>query len=225
MVLAASPDGGKPDAGRLRPGRPAGHPRAMTASVTGRSVTHDRLSLPPRRRRVRRRSRRRSSSGRGTPGSSARCASSRRETSRVGAAAGASRRAVAGGARWQSACTRTRRARFAGRRRRVPPMSCARRRGRRRDVRGRRDRSRLSLRFLAARRCSRRCSRRRSRWRASSSCRSIIHTREADDDTFAILREAGGAGGPRRVPLLHRGLGDGARGAGSGVLHLASPGS
>ena len=40
--------------------------------------------------------------------------------------------------------------------------------------------------------CSRRSSARRCGWRASSTCPVVIHTREADEDTIAILREEGG---------------------------------
>ena len=52
----------------------------------------------------------------------------------------------------------------------------------------------------------------------------IIHTREATDDTFRILREEG-AGGPRRVSLLHRGCDDGAARRSSWASTCRSPAS
>ena len=67
----------------------------------------------------------------------------------------------------------------------------------------RRDRPRLPLRLLAARRAAGRCSRPRSALALELALPVIIHTREATDDTFAILREAGGRAS-RRLPLLHR---------------------
>ena len=70
--------------------------------------------------------------------------------------------------------------------------------------------------------CSRRSSARRSRWRASCDLPVVIHTREADDDTLAIL--ARGRRGPRarRAALLHRRRRRWpARALDLGLLHLA----
>ena len=69
--------------------------------------------------------------------------------------------------------------------------------------------------------CSRRCFARRSGSPASCTRPVVIHTREADDDTLAILREEGG-GEVRGV--LHCFTGDcraGARRARPRLLHLA----
>ena len=59
-------------------------------------------------------------------------------------------------------------------------------------MRDRRDRPRLSLRFLAARRAAGGLPRAGGA-RARAGLPVIIHTREATDDTFRILREAGPA--------------------------------
>ena len=61
-------------------------------------------------------------------------------------------------------------------------------------VRARRDRARLPLRLLAARRPAGGLPRASSSWRASGDLPVIIHTREATDDTFRILRERRGRG-------------------------------
>ena len=73
----------------------------------------------------------------------------------------------------------------------------ARARARGADRGHRRDRPRLPLRLLAARRAARGLPRGRSAWPATSGCPLIIHTREADDETASLLEEegAGEAGG------------------------------
>ena len=68
----------------------------------------------------------------------------------------------------------------------------------------RRDRPRLSLRLLAARRAAGGLSRPGAAGARAAICRSSIHTREADEDTLAILRDEGGGERARRAALLHR---------------------
>ena len=85
---------------------------------------------------------------------------------------------------------------------------------------GRRDRPRLPLRFLAARRCSSRSSARRCGWRASCDYPVVIHTREADDDTLAILARGRRRRAARRAALLHRNGRAGSRRPRSRLLHF-----
>ena len=135
------------------------------------------------------------------------------------AAAARVRALVAGGPLLASASTRTRRGSLpAGSTTRV--RSCGRALLERGRAGHRRDWPRLPLRFLAARRAAGGLSRPRSGWRSISALPVVIHTREATDDTFGILREAG-AVAAGRVPLFHRRHRHGAGGARSRLLRLA----
>ena len=71
-------------------------------------------------------------------------------------------------------------------------------------ARGRRDRPRLPLRLLAARRAARGVPRADPRSRCELDRPVVIHTREADEDTVAILREEGEGRAARRPALFHR---------------------
>ena len=84
----------------------------------------------------------------------------------------------------------------------------------------RRDRARLPLRPLAPRPPSARPSAGRSVWPASVDLPMIVHTREADEETAAILEEEGASRGGGRDPLLHRRARPRAPGARPGLLHL-----
>ena len=73
--------------------------------------------------------------------------------------------------------------------------------------------------------CSTRSSARRSGSPASCDCPVVIHTREADEDTLAILREEGGGRAARRAALLHRHAGAGATPASTSASTSRWPGS
>ena len=219
MVLAASPDGGKPMLVAFDE-PPAARARCVTADAI---AAIDRLALSSRRRGVRRRPRR--------VVARARDGGRRRARSCILAAdepSGARRARRASAALWPAV-------RFAagvhphraGRVRRasrpsaaaVDAATAAERAGARRD---RRDRARLPLRLLAARRPARGVRARRSRWRVELDLPVVIHTREADDDTFAHPARGRGGPRPRRDSLLHAATPTMARArARPRLLHLA----
>ena len=200
MVLAASPDGGGRDRVERRT-RHAGHPRDGSRAVLNAAI--DRLTLPPRRRGVRRRPRR-GGRTRARGRRIARAGDSRRRRRRGGREGGGVFRSLARMPLRGRRAPAPRRTSSAPTRRPRPP-TVAQQLDRAADgARDRRDRARLPLRLLAARRAAGGLSRATRSWRASRDLPVVIHTREAEDDTLRIL-----AGGTRRrlarrLSLLYR---------------------
>ena len=155
---------------------------------------------PPRRSGVRRRSRRGRSSARATAGARRRSSASanrspRRDARRAIAAAHPGFVFATAGVHPHDA------ARLRSPRATSPAISELVDARRRRD---RRVRPRLPLRPLAARPPARAPSPRSSRSRSELDRPVVVHTREAEDDTRAMVVEAGARRRARRAALLHR---------------------
>ncbi len=202
MVLAASPEGGKPtvvgfDADlRLEPG--CAEPCQQRTLNQEPRTWRDRQPLPSRRRGLRRAISTTSSRARRAPASSGRWSSSRPATRRKRRRRRASRRLWPETCGSRSASIRTRRI-SSPTTRRVPRPSSA--------ISWRRPRWRAPLARSASTTTtisrpatsSTPCFARRSGSRARLDRPIVIHTREADADTLAILREEGGGAGARRA--------------------------
>ena len=199
MVLAASPEGGKPGAASASTNPPPPGQAASSSRVRGLIDSHCHLAdeafaddLEDGRR-----------GGRGRPAwPAALCILAPATPRRRGRRRACGRlwpevRFAVGRPSAPGARVRRRAAEVAAR---WCEAACARMPRRRRD---RRDRPRLPLRLLAARRAAARSSRRRSRWPASCGCRSSSTRARPTTTRSRILREEGGAEVRGRLPLLH----------------------
>ena len=192
MVLAASPEGGKPTLVGVRRDLPRRARASAEAPSPESELPMIDSPLPSRRRGVRGRPRRRRRARAGGGRRRRARASSRPTTTRRSARAAARRAAVAGGA------VRGRRPSASRPGRSPADAEAAAERGRRGASRRSRRRAPSARSASTITTTSRRatCSRtvfaaQLAAGAASSRLPVVIHTREATDDTFAILRERG----------------------------------